>query len=33
VLALPGMVLLLRVAPWNETNPLSAARPAATGRP
>jgi PAT family beta-lactamase induction signal transducer AmpG len=33
VLALPGMVLLLRVAPWSETNPLSAARPAATGGP
>ena len=33
VLALPGMLLLLKVAPWNENNPLSAARPAAAGGP
>jgi MFS transporter, PAT family, beta-lactamase induction signal transducer AmpG len=32
-LALPGMALLLKVAPWNETDPLSAARPAASGAP
>ena len=33
VLALPGMLLLLKVAPWKENNPLSAARPAAAGGP
>lgn len=33
VLALPGMLLLLKVAPWNENTPLSAARPAAAGGP